>query len=148
VSSALPFIDAHSRLVRAEVGEVWLALGRMLARSDHLTTTVAARLLGTRPRRAAGDPLVEGSTIPGFAVVRAVRPTRLTLAGRHRFARYELTFHLEPDGDTTLVRAESRAEFPGPAGRLYERAVVGSRGHIVAVRRMLARIAREAAAGR
>jgi hypothetical protein len=32
------------------------------------------------------------------------------------------------------------ADFPGPHGRAYRAAVVGSRGHVLAVRRMLAAI--------
>ena len=39
---------------------------------------------------------------------------------------------------------ESRAAFPGPQGRLYRLAVVGSGGHVVAVRRMLTGIRRAA----
>jgi hypothetical protein len=145
VNADLPFIDAHSRLIVADAEEVWAALGRTLARTDHLTTTLAVRLLGARPATSSGDPLERGASIPGFAVVHSVRPTELALAGRHRFSRYELTFRLEADHGTTLVRAESRARFPGRPGRLYELLVIGSRGHIVAVRRLLAAIAREAA---
>ena len=140
----LPFIDAHARHIDADAELVWRALGRMLAKTDHLTTAAVVRLLGARPAGASGDPLTTGSSVPGFAVIRSNRPTELALAGRHRFARYELTFRLEPDDGATLVRAESRAAFPGLHGRLYERMVIGSRGHIVAVRRLLAGIAREA----
>jgi hypothetical protein len=146
VNADLPFIDAHSRVIDADADDVWTALGRMLAKTDHLTTAVAVRLLGAHPARAAGDPLTPGSSVPGFGVVRSVRPTELVLAGRHRFSRYELTFALEPADGTTLVRAESRAAFPGVRGRLYERIVIGSRGHIVAVRRLLAAIASEVTA--
>lgn len=68
--------------------------------------------------------------------------------GRHRFSRYALTFRLRDAGAATVVTAESRAEFPGVTGTAYRALVVGSGGHVVAVRRMLARVASEAVAAR
>jgi hypothetical protein len=76
-------------------------------------------------------------------VTRAVRPEILRLEGRHRFSRYALTFRLREAGNATTVTAESRAEFPGMAGTAYRALVVGTGGHVVAVRRLLARIAAE-----
>jgi hypothetical protein len=87
-------------------------------------------------------------TVPGFAITRADRPEILTLEGRHRFSRYRLSFRLRADGRSTVVSAESRAAFPGAAGRAYRAVVVGSHRHVVAVRRMLARIAAAATATR
>lgn len=141
----LPLIDAHERRIDADREQVWLALGRMLSGSGSAYTAIALRLLGVRPVRSAGDPLHEGSTLPGFAVSRAVRPDVLRLEGRHRFSRYALTFRLRSDGESTIVTAESRGEFPGMTGRAYRALVVGSGGHVIAVRRMLARISAEAA---
>ena len=138
----LPYIDEHSRRIDGDVADVWIALGRLLARPTWPVTTVAVQLLGAQPARRSGDPLTAGSTVPGFAVTRATKPVELALRGRHRFARYALTFQLEPDAGATVMRAESRAEFPGPAGRLYRTLVIGSRGHVIAVRRLLAAVER------
>jgi hypothetical protein len=139
----LPLIDEHERRIDADQEQVWAALGRMLARPDSLPTTIVMRLVGVRPYRASGDPLYEGATIAGFTVTRAVRPEILRLEGRHRFSRYALTFRLREAGNATTVTAESRAEFPGMAGTAYRALVVGTGGHVVAVRRLLARIAAE-----
>ena len=38
------------------------------------------------------------------------------------------------------MTAVTYADFPGPRGRAYRAAVIGSRGHVVAVRRILAAI--------
>jgi hypothetical protein len=35
------------------------------------------------------------------------------------------------------VRAETRAAFPGLQGRAYRALVIGTRGHVLAVRRLL-----------
>jgi hypothetical protein len=91
-----------------------------------------------------GAPL-PGSTIVGFRVERARPPAELALAGRHRFSRYALVFRIDDlPGGTACLRAESRAEFPGAAGRAYRLLVIGSRGHVLAVRRMLAAVKRRA----
>ncbi len=69
----------------------------------------------------------------------------LSLAGRHRFSRYVLDFRVEPDGDGgSVVTAVTYADFPGPRGAVYRTLVVGSRGHVLAVRRMLTGIRRRA----
>jgi hypothetical protein len=143
-----PLIDEHERCIDADRERVWVALGRMLSRSDSLLTTIVIRLVGARPRRAAGDPLGEGSTIAGFVVSGAVRPEMLRLEGRHRFSHYALTFRLRDAGGATIVTAESRAEFRSIGGPAYRALVVGSGAHVVAVRRMLARIAAEVTAAR
>ena len=69
------------------------------------------------------------------------------LDGRHRFSTYAVIFRVEAVGhDRTRLHAESRASFPGPAGRAYRLLVVGSGGHVVAVRRLLSGIVRRVAA--
>ena len=143
-SEGLPSVDEHAREIGAPAEAVWAALGRMLA-SQLGGKDAIARALGARPHRSAGDPLHEGSTLPGFDVVRAVPDEELALTGRHRFSRYALTFRLDrlADGRTRL-RAETRAAFPGLHGTAYRAMVIGSRGHVVAVRRMLAGVARRA----
>lgn len=69
------------------------------------------------------------------------------MTGRHGFSDYELRFELEQDpASGTRVRATTRAAFPGLKGRLYRIAVIGTRGHRIAMRRLLATIARRAEA--
>jgi hypothetical protein len=97
-----------------------------------------ARLLGCEPDAAAGPrPLAEGSTIPGFAVARAEQGAELALVGRHRYSEYALVFRLAGEGGRTRLRAETRARFPGGAGRLYRAAVIGTRGHVLVTMRLL-----------
>ena len=82
-----------------------------------------------------------GATLPGFQVEQACPPSRLALAGRHRFSRYALVFELEdtsPEG--TRVRARSWGVFPGVRGRSFRALVIGTGAHRVVVRRLLRRI--------
>ncbi len=90
------------------------------------------RLLGTEPAS-------------GFEVADEQPPRLLSLAGHHRFSRYVLDFRVEPAaGGSSTVTAVTWADFPGRRGAVYRALVVGSRGHVVAVRRMLAAIHRRA----
>jgi hypothetical protein len=146
--SALPFVDEHAAVVEAAPGEVWAALvGTIDGAFGGRAATGYARLVGCEPRRAGGPrPLTAGSTLPGFEVVGARPGAVLELVGRHRFARYALTFRLDDLGDgTTRLRAETRSEFPGLAGAVYRAAVIGSGVHGVSVRRLLAGVARRSA---
>lgn len=64
----------------------------------------------------------------------------LALQGTHRFSRFALIFSIDRLGShRSRLRAETRAVFPG-AGLLYRSIVIGTRGHVVAVRRMLRRV--------
>jgi hypothetical protein len=91
--------------------------------------------------RALGCSVTESDfprTVVGFMVAGADRPGLLCLRGEHRFSRYQLQFTTKPTGDgRTTLQAESRAEFPGTLGRAYRGFVIGTRGHVVAVRRLL-----------
>lgn len=82
--------------------------------------------------------------MPGFAVTAADPEHSLTLAGRHAFSRYSLTFRLDELPNHTRLTAESRAEFPGPLGRAYRLLVVDTHFHVLAVNRMLAGVKRSA----
>lgn len=103
-----------------------------------------ARAVGCDERTTSGPrPLTAGSTIPGFRVVAAVPPSELVLQGRHRFSAYALIFRLEHLGPgRSRLRAESRAAFPGIAGRGYRMLVVVTGVHAVGMRRLLAGIRR------
>ena len=65
-------------------------------------------------------------------------PRELALVGNHRFSRYALIFRLEQaDDDQTLLRAETRATFPGLKGQAYKTMVIRTRGHVLVTRRLL-----------
>lgn len=136
---SLPYVDEHCRQLHVSREQAWDGLLHSLARMlDHGATPVFARLLGCNPARASGPrPLQVGSDLPGFRVTAAEAPSRLVLQGSHRFARYQLTFYLDPE---TVLRAETRAEFPGLAGKLYRLLVISSGLHVLATRAILWKI--------
>jgi len=145
--SRLPFIDEHALAVHAPREPVWQALLEVVStRLEGRGPATFARLLGCQPATASGPrPIDVGSTVPGFEVTEAEPASRLVLAGRHRFSRYELVFTLREDARSgTRLGAESWAVFPGIHGRAYRAAVIGTRGHVMAVRRILAAVARRA----
>jgi hypothetical protein len=73
------------------------------------------------------------------------RPRLLILRGRHRLAEYELRFELHQDERArTALSAVSSARFLGLSGRLYRLLVIGTGGHVLAVRRILGRVASRA----
>ena len=135
----LPFVDEHAIVVDAPALAVWRAVGASLPRGP-LVDLFAGRLLGASPSGAHGDPLLEGSSIPGFRVNEAIPGRRLVLAGRHRFSDYALVFELDEHDRATRLTARSLARFPGVRGTAYRALVIRSRGHRVLVRRWLGRI--------
>jgi hypothetical protein len=142
VSASLPRIDEHEIVVNAPAEVTWPIVIAVFA---HMTSgsqwRTLARVLHCRPDRAAGQPNVLGSTVPGFRVARSEAPTTWGLEGEHLFSRYALTFRVVPlDGARSAVRAESSAEFPGYHGRAYRALVIGTRGHVFGVRNILHRI--------
>ena len=145
---SLPYVDDHSTAIASSPEGVWESL------VDVMVETTSA---GIRPRlaQALGCFYTErtgsrgriGSTIPGFVVARSVKPAVLALMGEHRFSRYALIFRitetpLEPE--PVLLSAETRAEFPGRAGTIYRTAVIGTRGHVVAVHSILRAVRKRA----
>ncbi|MFF5009115.1 hypothetical protein ACFY3G_40600 [Streptomyces phaeochromogenes] len=144
---SLPYCDEHTTVVAAGADDVWRSLGDTLDRSfSRPGASRYARLVGCADRSASGPrPLAEGSTFPGFRVAAAVPGRELVLGGRHRFSSYALIFRLEPAGPgRSRLTAETRATFPGPAGGLYRLLVLGTGGHAVGVRRLLAAVRRRA----
>lgn len=162
--AALPYVDEHAYEVAAGAGETWEALLVVVERSfGGGATPRVARALGCEDATASGPrPLAVGSAIPGFHVAVAEPPAagvpetgsdpaagpdpaELALAGRHRFSRYVLTFRIDALGPSrSRVRAETRAEFPGLKGAAYRAAVIGTRGHVLATRRIVAAVKRRA----
>ncbi|MCP3804818.1 hypothetical protein NLX83_36685 [Allokutzneria sp. A3M-2-11 16] len=144
---APPHLDEHAVTVDAAPEAVWAALGDVLDRTfSGAVAQTYARLVGCPDHAASGPrPLAEGSTIAGFRVTAAVPPSELLLEGRHRFSTYALVFRIDRVApNRTRLRAESRAAFPGAAGRLYRALVIGTGGHVFGVRRLLSGVATRA----
>jgi len=145
--AALPLIDEHAVVADGDAQQARDALVHVIGRSfaDPRRGRVAA-VLGCEDTAIAGPPFpAVGATVPGFHVADSEAPRVLALEGRHRFSRYALTFRLTPDAEGTRIGAETRAAFPGIAGKLYRAAVIGTRGHVLAVRSMLRGIERRVA---
>lgn len=143
----LPYIDEHSTTIEADAQAVWSALARTVEDSFGGTAqALITRALGCADCANGGPrPLARGSTLPGFSVSTAIPGGELSLEGRHRFSRYSLRFHIERlDRDRSRLHAETRAAFPGVFGRGYRALVIGSGGHVLVVRGMLANIKRRA----
>jgi hypothetical protein len=138
-------VDEHTTAIAAGIDQVWPALLETLDRTfSRPVISAYARIVGCTEATAAGPrPLAEGGKIPGFRVATAAPGRELVLAGRHRFSSYVLTFRLDPLGSgSSRLRAESRASFPGMAGRVYRLLVIGSGAHVFTVRRLLAAVRR------
>jgi hypothetical protein len=141
LETTLPWIDEHAVEVAAERQRVWDALIGWVGRPPRPGSAQLAALLGCRERGMNGKAGEEGSTIVGFRVVRSAPPAELALAGRHRFSDYALTFSIDDvGGGRSRLSATTRAEFPGATGRVYRALVIGSRGHVLAVRSILAAV--------
>jgi hypothetical protein len=136
----LPYIDEHAMDVGATRARTWEALVDCVRRQTAGGERFA-RALGCDPWQGTpsftGEP---GQAVPGFRVAAAEPEHRLVLRGRHRFSDYQLTFLLD-DG---RLRAQTHADFPGLRGRVYRALVIGTRGHVVATRRILRAVARRA----
>jgi hypothetical protein len=145
----LPYIDEHSIEIEATRERVWTALVSVL-RTDlgGAAPRQLTRALGVVPSESRGDWRATphaGDTLPGFEVEESRAPVRLRLRGRHRFSRYALVFELDEIGEhSCALRAQTWAEFPGPAGQAYRALVIGTRGHRLVVWRLLRNVARRA----
>lgn len=129
----LPYIDQHTVMVAASRDVVWRVLERYVAAFlRRAENGVFTTLLRAEPRA-------------GFEIAERVAADRLVLAGRHRFARYQLAFDLTDAADgTVLLRATTHAEFPGVRGRVYRALVIGTRLHVVTTTGILRSIRRRA----
>jgi hypothetical protein len=143
---SLPPIDEHAVVVRATPEATWDAIVATIPRS--LGGALAERYagaVGCEQTKAEGDAATIGSTLPGFIVARSIRPAMLTLLGEHRFSRYALVFRVDRlEDERSLLRAETRADFPGWSGRAYKALVIGTRGHVLVVSRIMRAIRRRA----
>jgi hypothetical protein len=151
VPDDLPFVDEFEVLIEASAGEVFLCAAARIGRSlEGQGARVFARLLGCAHRGASYTvPPVEGQETNGFRVAEVKHPKKLVMEGEHRFARYRLSFLIEPLAEKrALLRARTEAAFPGVVGAAYRALVIGSGGHEVVVHRMLASIAKRAEGSR
>jgi len=142
----LPPIDEHAIEIDAPAELAWGALFPMLEGTlDHPRARRYARRIDAAVTTAHGDLGHPGGMLPGFTVIRAIEPVMLALAGRHRYAQYAMVFRIDLlPGQRSRVRLESRAQFLGRRGRLYRAGVVGTRGHVLFVNRMLRTVKRRA----
>ncbi|WP_430646685.1 NUDIX hydrolase [Agromyces sp. GXS1127] len=145
VLDPLPHVDEHVAEVAADRDAVWRALVEVVA---HAASARFARALGADDVTTSGPAMpVPGAVVPGFHVVAAEPPQRLALAGRHRFSDFELIFHVDELGpDRGLLRAETRATFPGWRGTAYRAMLMGLGLHRAATLRMLRSVRRRAEA--
>jgi hypothetical protein len=140
----LPFLDEHREHVDVPADVAWTAVVGVLRRRMGGARSLA-RVLGCDPPEGTpGFSGRVGETLPGFRVVDSEPGRRLVLQGRHRFARYALTFLI--DGDQLCARSE--AAFPGIHGRMYRALLMGSGGHRLVTRGLLRQMARAAGRGR
>jgi len=141
----LPWVDEHEIELDATPAVVWPALLRTVERMTAGRGAPAyARAVGCADTEAGGPrPLEVGSTVPGFHISELIAQRLLVLRGSHHFSDYALVFRLEPLGGVrTRMIAETRAEFPGVRGRAYRALVIGTRMHVLAVRRVQRGVAR------
>jgi Protein of unknown function (DUF2867) len=135
----LPFVDEHAVDVDAPPERAWNATVAVSRNAfGGSGAGLFARVVGCDDTEVTGAPGAEGSTIVGFGVEAARPPQELVLAGRHRFSEYRLTFLVDAlNGDRSRVRARTHARFPGLHGRAYRALVIGTRAHVLVVRRLL-----------
>ena len=143
----LPFVDEHVCPVAASPERTWDALVAIVSGGAREVPGPLAAAWGLEHPSRSGDwdGPAPGSTVAGFAVAEADRPRALTLRGGHRFSRYEARFTLVPASDgRTELHARTDAAFPGLPGTVYRTLVIGSGGHALVVKGLLARVARRA----
>ena len=127
----MPYVDSHELVIARPRDQVWRALDSLATR---LVERRASRLVSILLRPEPPGGFGRGDLEHGHG---------LALTGRHRFAGYRLTFELDDEGEgNTRLTAITHASFPGIKGRAYRTLVIGSRGHILAVRRMLQSVER------
>lgn len=142
----LPPIDEHYIEVEAPAEASYAALFPTLesALGSKFAHSYCERV-GAVETEAHGDLHHPGGTLPGFTVTRAIAPVMLALSGEHKYAKYAVVFRIDLlPGQRSRVRLETRAQFAPRRGRLYKAAVLGTRGHVLIVSRMLRSIKRRA----
>lgn len=143
---SLPPIDEHYIDVDAPAEVTYAALFPAIesAFGGKFAQSYCERV-GALETETRGDLHHPGGTLPGFTVTRAIAPVMLAMTGEHRFAKYAIVFRIDLlPGQRSRLRLETRAEFVPGKGRIYRAAVIGTRGHVLAARRMLSAIKKRA----
>ncbi len=142
----LPPIDEHYIEVDAPADATWAALFPTLEKAfNGRFARRYAKRIGAGETVSRGDLHHPGGTLPGFCVTRSIAPVMLALAGGHKYAKYALVFRIDLlPGQRSCVKLETRAQFMGLRGRLYKAEVIGTRGHVIVVNRLLRAIKRRA----
>jgi len=142
----LPPIDEHAIEIDAPAEATWAALFPTLEHSfDSRFGRRYSERVGAVDTDCHGDLHHPGGTVPGFVVSRSIAPVMLALLGEHDFSKYAVVFRIDLlPGQRSRVRLETRAQFSGTKGRLYRAGVIGTRGHVLFVRRILRSIKRRA----
>lgn len=143
----LPFIDEFKVDVRAPRDLVFLEVAGRMGRSfEGPVPRWFSGLLRCVDRGTSYTvPPSAGQEANGFRVARVDAPSTLVLEGQHRFATYRLSFFVDALNEGCCrVRARTDAAFPGLKGAIYRALVIGSGGHRIVVRQLLAGIARRA----
>ena len=131
-NALLPFVDAWSIDIEAPAPVVWAALlGSVPGPRAGAGLRAWAFVWGADPADSNGlASHVIGAERPGFAVCEVVPPATYALAGRHRFARYQLVFRIGERGTgQSRLTAETFASFPGTGGRLYRTLLIDAKSH-------------------
>ena len=148
-AALLPFVDAWSIDVGAPPRVVWDAvLASAPGAGAGIVRRALAVLLGADPAASNGlASHVLGAERPGFAVCEVVPPITYALAGRHRFAIYQLVFRIDKRGQgLSRLTAETFAIFPGPGGRLYRMFLMDAKLHALVMWFLVRRVRRRAEA--
>jgi Polyketide cyclase / dehydrase and lipid transport len=146
---ALPYIDEGVRRINGSPDQVWRALLSTVRLIGAWLPGPVIWAWGLEPSERTGEwrsHVAVGDTLVGFGAVEVSAPRVLRLRGAHRFARYELRFEITGDErEGSVLHAHSSALFPGPIGLAYRGLVIGTGGHRIAVRALLAQVAERAA---
>lgn len=146
-AALLPFVDAWSVEIEAPPQVVWdVVLEMAPASSPSLAYRLFAWAWAADPPASNGLAAhVLGAERPGFAVCEVVPSATYALAGRHRFARYQIVFRIEQRGPgRSRLTAETFAIFPGWPGRLYRTALMDARLHALVMWSMVRLVRRRA----
>lgn len=143
----LPFVDAWSVDIEAPARVVWdVVLATAPGTRGGAVRRAIAVLLNADP--ADNNGLAShalGAERPGFAVCEVVPPATYALAGRHRFATYQLVFRIDQRGPgQSRLTAETFAAFPGTGGRLYRMFLMDAKLHGLVMWSLVRRIRRRA----